>query len=85
MPRRRYCDARRFSACFFAARPRYGRRLTGESKNVIPPTKRRRARGGVERAAAGTGAARDGGRRAGVTLHLDEKSKLNDNQILMNG
>ena len=52
---------------------------------MIPPTKRRRARGGVERAAAGTGAARDGGRRAGVTLHLDEKSKLNDNQILMNG
>nr|DAD65190.1 MAG TPA: hypothetical protein [Myoviridae sp. ctHFk21] len=30
---------------------------------MIPPTKRRRARGGVERAAAGVGAAHDGGRR----------------------
>nr|DAK02916.1 MAG TPA: hypothetical protein [Caudoviricetes sp.] len=29
---------------------------------MIPPTKRRRARGGVERAAAGVGAVRDGDR-----------------------
>lgn len=32
-----YCDARRFSVCLFAARPRYGRRLTGKSQKCDTP------------------------------------------------
>nr|DAK49597.1 MAG TPA: hypothetical protein [Caudoviricetes sp.] len=37
MPRRRYCDARRFSVCLFVVRPRYGRRLYAESLKCDTP------------------------------------------------
>ena len=44
-------------------KPATGGGFPGNCKNEIPPTERRRARGGVERAAAGVDAGRGGGRR----------------------